>query len=51
MREAAMVIEGEGRSAEAAEDIEVGGFGGEREHGGGEGGFTVQAGAAQVGAE
>lgn len=51
MREAAMVIESEGRSAETAEDIEVGGLGGEREYGGGERGLAVQTSAAHVGAE
>jgi len=51
MRETAMVIEGEGGSAEAAEDVEIGGFGGKGEGGGSERGFTVQAGAAEVGAK
>src|ERR1700689_4691513 len=46
MRESAMVIEGEGRSAEPAEDIEVGSLSGERERRGGERGFAVQTGAA-----
>lgn len=51
MCEAAMVIESEGRSAEPAEDVEICGFGGERERGGGKRGFAVQTGPAQVGAE
>ena len=51
MREAAMVIEGEGRSAKAAEDIKVRGFGSQCERGGGERSLAVQAGTSQVGAE
>jgi len=46
-----MVIEGEGRPAEAAENIEVGGFGGQRERRRRKRGLAVEAGAAEVRAE
>lgn len=46
-----MVIEGEGRSAEAAEHVEISGFGSERQGGCSEGGFSVEAGAAEVRSE
>ena len=43
-----MVIECEGGSAETAEYVEVGGFGGERKRSGGKRCFAIQAGAAEV---
>lgn len=46
-----MVIEAEGRTAEAAENVEVGRFRGERERSCGERGFAVQPGAAHIRAE
>jgi len=51
MREAAMVIEREGGTPEAAEDIEVRRLGSKSKGGGGKRGLAVQAGTAQVGAE
>ena len=51
MREAAVVGEAEGASGESGDDVEVGGFGGQRKGKRGIGGFAVESGAAQVGAE
>ena len=48
MREAAMVGETEGGAADAAEDIEVWGFGGEGERERGERGLAVESGASQA---
>jgi len=48
VRKAAMVREGESWTSEAAEDVEVGGFSGEREREGGQSGLAVEAGASQA---
>src|SRR5208282_2629546 len=46
-----MMVEAEGGASEAAEDIEVGSFGGEGQGGGGERGLAIESGAAHDGAE
>ena len=51
MSEAAMMVQAEGGASEAAEDIEIGSLGSQRQRRGGEGRFTVEAGAAHGGAE
>ncbi len=43
-----MMGKGEGRAAKAAEDVEVGSFGGERERERGQRGLAVESGAAQA---
>ena len=48
---AAVMIQPEGGTAEAAQDIEIGGLGSEGEGERGERGLAIEAGAAQVGAE
>jgi hypothetical protein len=45
-----MVREAEGGATEAAEDVQVRGFGGERERERGQRGFAVEPGAPQAGA-
>ncbi len=45
-----MVGEAEGGTAQAAENIEIGGFGGEREGERGQRGLAVEAGASEAGA-
>ena len=51
MSEAAVMVQAEGGASEAAEDIEIRRFGSQRQRGGGEGRFAVEAGAAHGGAE
>ena len=51
MGKAAVMIQAEGGASEAAEDVEVGGFGGEGERGSGERSLAVESGAAHGGAE
>ena len=48
VREAAMMREAKGRAADAAQDIEIRGFGGERERERGKGGLTIESGASHT---
>jgi hypothetical protein len=50
VRESAMMGEGERRTSDSAQDVEIGGFGGERQRQCGERGLAIESGAPHAGA-